>query len=352
MTKNGQPLRFWSSALAGGALLGAVLFAGFAHGQDDAIVSQGVFRGNLENIRLASWGSGNAEPAKEAVLTGNTGIKVTTHGLYQGGRLEFQNPLNLGPALANPNAYMRFQVRFTGVQQQSGNSFGGGSGGPGGEGFGGGGFPGAGGPGGFGGPPSFGGGPPGFGGGFGGSNQNTPVPFERMRFLLTMVDGSQVEMLREVDPPAPDNADGWVPISFPFAVVKAKLGGNVPQGDGARLKSISVFGDKFEQFYIGEINILTDETEISVGPLDDQIFFAQQQYVFQASAEGGASSLQYSWDFDASDGIQEDATGRVVVHSFPRSGQGDKEYTITLTVRDADGLKDPSKVTLTTNVSD
>ena len=35
------------------------------------------------------------------------------------------------------------------------------------------------------------------------------------------------------------------------------------------------------------------------------------QVIFVANATGGVSSLRYSWDFDASNGIQEESTGKV-----------------------------------------
>jgi len=131
------------------------------------------------------------------------------------------------------------------------------------------------------------------------------------------------------------------------------MGDKPATGAAAELKSIGVFGDKFGQLYIGEINTLVDNTEISIGPLNDQILFAQQPATFVGSAEGGASTLKYSWDFNADDGIQEDAVGRVVTHTFPRSGSnGEKKYIITLTVSDVDGLKKPVSTTLETTVSD
>ena len=114
------------------------------------------------------------------------------------------------------------------------------------------------------------------------------------------------------------------------------------------LKSIAIFGDKYLQFYIGEATIITDETDISVQPLEEQIAFKNNTLTFVADAEGGSSTLRYLWDFDASDGIQDDAEGRVTTKTFDRAGK----FKVTLTVVDADGIKRPATTSIDLDVSD
>lgn len=353
-----QMKRFAATAafLATGTLLaltvhGGVLRPAVAAAQEGAVrpISITVFRGDLgeSGIGLGSWGSGGAESSKEAILIGNSSIRVTTQGLYQGARLDFRNGVDLAQAFQNPRAYLRMQVRFTG-SRASQNVFTGGGG------------PNiAGGP-----PPDFvggpgGGPPPGFGGFPGGGVETTrraASPFNKMRFVLVMGDGSRYELVRPVDVPPTEDPDSYVPLSFPIAAITKKVGAGkpAPSGQGAVLKQLAVFGDRPEQFYIGEIGVITDETDITVEPLEEQIYFANQQTLFVADAQGGATSLRYSWDFDASDGIQEDAQGRVAVRVFPRSGddKGLKKYTVTLTVSDHDGLKKPVSTTQEIEVSD
>ena len=279
--------------------------------------------GNSGNIRLSSWGSGVAEPTADNVLLGDAAIKVTTHGLYQGGRIEFKEPVDFGAAFSNPNTYVRLMVRFN---ESSGSNVTGGIGGPGGFGGAPGGFPGA---------------------GFGstGSLANK-APFERMRFLMVMSDGRKIELIRPLDMKPSDDPDAYLPVTFPLAAA-IKSAGGAPSGKGAMLKSLVVCGDKYQQFQIGEIQVITDDTEISVAPLEEMDVFANNDVPFQGDAEGGASTLRFAWDWDAKDGIQEDAVGRSVNKVFTKAGK----VVVTLVVTDVDGIKKPQNVKLELDVA-
>jgi hypothetical protein len=311
-------------ALVGGASLTITSHVRAADGaaQDPSRLAIPVFRGDLgpdANVSVSGWGSGSGEPSRDVPpLVGTNAIKATTMGMYQGVRLDFKQPVDLAEAFRNPKAYVRFQVRFTGANASV-------------TGF-----------------------DP---GGLNPFQQTTRAasPFEKMRFLLVMEDGSRYELVRPVEVPPSDDPDQWVPMAFPLVNVTKQLpAGKTLTGAGARVKQIAVFGDRYETFYIGEIGVIADETELSVAPLDDQIIFALQPITFVGSADGGASTIRYSWDFDARDGIQEDAVGRIVTYSYPRSGtqNGQKKYTITLTISDVDGLKKPVSTTLEVEVTD
>jgi hypothetical protein len=299
--------------------------------QDNNRLSITVFRGELgeSGIGLGPWGSGSAEASKDAVLVGTSSIKVTTQGMYQGARLDFRNGVNLEEAFRNPRAYLRFQVRFTGVGAvQTVQAGGGGAGADG--------------------PGAIGGGP------IGGveSVKRLASPFKNMRYVLVMGDGTRYELVRPVEVPPTEDPDSYVPLAFPLSAITKKLNGKTLTGQGAVVKQLAIFGDKYEQFYIGEINVIADETDIVVSPLEDQIFFANQTTAFVGNAEAGATTLRYSWDFDAKDGIQEDASGRVVSKVFPKRGEGTSKYTVTLTVSDYDGIKKPQSVSQEIEVND
>ena len=281
-----------------------------------AAVTIPIFRGELggsANIALGSWGSGQADASKEKVLVGANSIKVTTGGFYQGARLDFETPIDLAAAFLNNRTYIRFQIRFTGDNSTQS--------------------------------------------GFDQSSLQTAKhassPFLKMRYLLVMADGTHYELIRPVEVPPTEDPDSYTPLAFPLAAILKQLpAGKKLTGDGAKLKQLAIFGDRYADFLIGEIGVITDETEITVAPLDAPPAFAKSETTFVANAEGGASTLHYSWDFDASDGIQEDEEGRVATHVFPSSGKGSKTYKITLTVSDIDGLKKPAVETLEMDVSD
>lgn len=313
-----------SSWIAAAAFLG-VAVAGWgsslavrAHQDGAPAVSFTLYRGegNSGNIRLSSWGSGSAVPTTDNVLLGDAAIKVTTHGMFQGGRIDFKEPVDLGAALANPRTYIRLMTRFN---SSSGSNVTGS-------------FPGA--PGGFGGE-----------GGFSstGSLANK-APFERMRFLAILSDGRQIELIRPLDMKPTDDPDAYMPVTFPLAALKKSAGGSLTSG---KLKSLVICGDKYQQFQIGEIQVITDDSEIDVAPLEQIDAFADNDIPFQGDAEGGASTLKFTWDWDAADGIQEDAVGRSVNKVFKKAGK----VVITLTVSDVDGLKKPQSAKLELDIA-
>ena len=97
---------------------------------------------------------------------------------------------------------------------------------------------------------------------------------------------------------------------------------------------------------------VTDSDPISVEPLEEQVVAVNDRVELVASAEGGIAGLKYSWDFDKSDGIQEDALGTRVYHSYRRASPENKPYVVTLTVSDISGAKRPVMVESTVEVID
>lgn len=301
-------MRFTAAAIVGGLALTAALAQ-----EGVATVAFSLFKGEESSVSLGSWGSGRAEQSKGdngKVLVGDYSIKVTTHGTHQGGKISFAKPVDLSAALANPHCYLRMRTSFNTTQEVIDLS------------------------------------------GFG--EKKAAAGFERMRFVFLMADGSQYELVRPLDIAPTEDPDSYVPVHVPLAALK-KAAKKSLSGNGAKLASLVVCGDKYEQFHIGEIDVLTDETEVSAADLEDQIAFSDNEMTFIADAEGGASTLKFSWDWDANDGIQEDDTGRTVKHVFPaslfRGNEQLHKVVVTLTVTDVDGLKKAVSKKLTMEVS-
>lgn len=368
-----------------------------------------IFKGDRSadaGLVLSGWGSGDVRESGEAVYIGSTSLQIVTQSFYQGGRLILQQPVSLGNFASNPAAYLVFQVRLPqgtgslytggygrgygmpgapgvpgmpgmgGLAGPRGGAVGGAATGAGRAGGRAGGMVGGmtgppmGGPG-MGAPPGLGGGvpgaprtgttgrrtgaatggmpgmPPGYGGyGYGGYRGGYTAPtlttrvMKQMRVVVVTDDGKQYEAVAPFEPPLTDQ-EGW----FPIGVALGAFKGLSPD---AKIKEIRVFGDAYGVFYVGEIRVATDSTPITGDAGEEQIVAANDLVRLEARASAGITPLKYSWDFDASDGIQEDAVGRVVTTRYRKPG----EYIVTLTVTDIYGLKKPFVATTKITVNE
>ena len=114
------------------------------------------------------------------------------------------------------------------------------------------------------------------------------------------------------------------------------------------MKSFLVFTDIPSTIYLGSAKLTTDDSPLKVDPLDPRTVAIMDPQFFVAGATGGVSSLNYAWDFDSSNGLQADSTERMAKYVYSKGG----EYTVTLTVSDADGLKEPVTVSTVIEVTD
>jgi hypothetical protein len=277
-------------------------------------------------IEAAPWGGGDAEDSTAVSYSGGDAgghaIRIATYGLYEGGQLTFAKPFPLGSADPAAGRYLQFFIRFPAPDDQTtlrpDRS------------------------------PSSGlladylwsaiqerQLPP----------QNPGEvgwlpPVGNFRFLFTLASGAEYEILRPALGIGYDNTlslqDYWFPISIPVSALKFKGG-----ADSSPVQSITISADGAASFYVGRIQIAVDHTPITGSAGTPMDVAAGEDVIFQAAADGGASMLHYSWDFDAADGITEDGSGPVVSHRFVKGGRA---YTVTLTITDIDGIK-PAVVT-------
>jgi hypothetical protein len=178
------------------------------------------------------------------------------------------------------------------------------------------------------------------------SDQPWNPPVRYFRLLLTLANGAQAEVTRPTPVPVdfddPDTA--WLGLDIPLSILKFPAGQEV-----SPLSSITLGADGTTTVYVGQVNLVDDNSKIvcSAGPSQDVA--AGDPTTFEARARGGASMLQYSWDFDATKAIIDEADGPVVSHAFP---VGNKDYTVTLTVSDLDGIKQPCTSTVKIKVEE
>lgn len=294
-------------------------------------------------LTLSSWGGGSVSDNAELSFSKGHSLKITTLDPYQGAMIALRTPVDLG-SLADPERVMIFMLRLTSdtrnlrtgsdtfipnrprlllAQFPQGTQ-----------------------------PPNYPpqGRPP-FdqnGPGFNSAPPSAALPpqtLSSVHLIFTRADGSKADVLR----PYPDlsqtdagaGAEQWVPVSVPLAALHFASGAaNSP------LQSIILAGNDYAVLYLGQIRVTRDTAPIRCFAGDSQTVPAGQPIVLRGTADGGASSLKYSWDFNSADGITEEASGPSVTTSYTQP----KDYTVTLTVSDIDGLKKPATSTVVIHV--
>lgn len=315
-----------------------------------------------QGITLKSWGSGTIAESDEAAFGGTTSIRISGRNFFQGGILNFANPVNLGTAFADQNNLISVMLFLPG--EVSGGIMGPG-GMPGRPGLG---APGVGGPPpgvnlppgvGGGGRPGAGGAPPGMGlpgmggagmggaamgaagmGGLGLGQAQAPT-IRRVRFVVTTTDGKRSEGYMDVvGRPADDR--GWRRLSIPLQAVRGFDATN------KQISSIAFSGDTTSTFFIGEVGVINDATPISgdVNVRELNLGLGDEVQLV-ATGFGGASVLKYEWDFDTRGQFETDAEGAVVRRRFRSPG----EFVITVRISDMFGLKRPFETTITVTVN-
>ena len=309
----------------------------------------------LAKLTLSPWGSGSVEDNTQASVTnGGHSLKVTTLDSYQGAKIGFQTPQGLG-SLTDPTRFIIFTLRLTAdTRFQSTRLPAERTQSPG--------------------PPRMvlaqysqqprppgmplppGMSPPGMpppGMPFPGPGSNAPqpappVPPQQLTFVhitFTLASGAQADVLR----PFPDlsqtdagaGSEQWVDVGVPLAALHFAAG-----AASSPLQSITLGGNNYAVFYVGQIKITQDQTPITCFAGDTLTAAPGEPVTLHGTAGGGASALKYSWDFDASDGITEQAVGQTVTTVYYKP----QDYKATLTVSDIDGLKKPATSTVTIHV--
>ncbi len=347
-----------------------------------------------QKISIKGWGSGTGSETDETYYEGAHSIRVSTRNYFQGAQMSYGAPIDLSERYADRNNLLKLVIKTADTSVLGGSGLPGGPGGAspsgpsgpsgaGGRGPGGPGSPGAaggrgpGGPSGAGGRGPGGAGPGGFPGGFpggaggrgpggaggqgpggfpggfpGGAGGRGPGGFPgapgagasatattlgTIRVIITTTDGKKSESYLPVSTSAGGDR-GWKTVAIPLQAI------NGFDRTNKTIKDIAFSGDTTTTFYVGDVRVVNDATAITgeiYGRRSYNVALGDKLQLV-GRGEGGASVLEYVWDFDDSDGIQEDAIGQAVVHQFRHPSPAGGKTIVTLTIRDKYGLK-PSK---------
>ncbi len=290
-----------------------------------ALAQERLFEGTRtlgdQSLSTSAWGSGIISATDEAAFNGTLALRVSSRNFFQGGQINFGKPVDLSSKYAGKENLLLLIVKL--ADGTTTTTAGGGRAGA----------PGAGGAGGA------GAGEDGAAPGRGGNSQGTPAApvTKRIRLVITTTDGMKSEAFLDL---ADTNEDsrGWRRVGLPLQAITGFSRTN------KTIQSIAVATSESMTFLLGEIQILDDTTPLYAEPINsrEMNIGSGDQVTFQARASGGATKVVYQWDFDAADGLQVDAEGRQVRFRFRKPGT----FTVTLTVRDAYGLKTPYSTTL------
>ncbi len=259
-----------------------------------------------QGMSLGGWGSGGAVKTQEQRLEGAWGIKLTSQGLYSGGKIDFGQPITLFADGGHANRYLQFTFLFIGANDKVLVN------------------------------PAA-------------STEYTWTDVEpywkpkanKIRFVFVSDTGATVEVAEPTGAIDPD--DNWMRLAVPMSKLKGK-----EDAKEFRVKRLMIFADTPVTFYLGSMKLVTDTEPIKVDPIDPRTVAIMDPQYFVASAKGGVSSLTYSWDYDNSNGIQSECADRIAKTVYTKGG----DYTVTLTVSDADGIKAPVTVTTVITVTD
>jgi hypothetical protein len=313
-----------------------------------------IYRGDslqTSGVSLASWGSGTVDEDKSKIFSGTESLKITTHGMYQGASLMFNKPVNLAPFLSGKFNYLTVTV-LPPATNANGAPEGGSPGfgsfpGYGGKGLGSGGLAGL--PGG-GSSPGFGGQGSGAYGGIGRSGQvqtQKGRKIENLRLVMATTGGKTLEVMLPLANATEENE--WKNLAVPLSAIPNLV------SDDAQIKEIRVFGDAPGTINIGSIGIVEDPTPITIDTINDKTVQRLSKYQYLASANAGVTPLVYTWDWDASDGIQDETEGRNVTHAFRKASADDNgkstDFVVTVTVSDLYKMKAPVTTTFKVHVT-
>jgi hypothetical protein len=285
-----------------------------------------------QQISVHPWGSGAIAETDELSFEGGRSIRVSTRNFFQGGRIQFGQPVDLNRQFGDPNNLLR----LTFFLPEGSMTFGGGGGGgpaTGGAAGGalGGADGGAGGAAGLGTGEGAGGARGGRGAGAGAAAPTPPVT--QFRAIVTTTDGRRSEAYLPIASAGRTERD-WMTISIPLQAIRGFDRTN------RTVKEIAISADSTTTFWVGDMRIVQDTTPIraETNVQGRTLNLAMNDaFDFSARGFGGSSILRYVWTFRDDRGRETQAEGAAIRRIFRTPGK----HVVTLRVEDYYGLKQP-----------
>ena len=160
-----------------------------------------------------------------------------------------------------------------------------------------------------------------------------------IRVIISTTDGKKSEAYIPTNTSSSAGERGWRTVSVPLQAISGFDRTNKV------INQIGLSADTTTTFYVGDLRVVSDSTPIRAD-INPKTFNRElgAEMIFSARGEGGSSILKYTWDFDDTDGSDEnvDSEGQFVKRKFRKAGS----YTITLTVSDYFGLKEKYKTSI------
>jgi hypothetical protein len=340
-----------------GWLLAASIVLGLV-GQALADQELTLYNGSLDKVGLSSWGAGKIKQDKEQKFFEKDSLRIDTKGFYQGGCLDLKAETDLQPFIDNEKGtFVVLMVKVHEPQKAGAGMPGAGM--PGMEGM----PPGAPGAPGMPGmapgapgmppgapgmapgapgmppgpPPGMPGGPDMPGGpgmaqpGEPAAQPEAPPVITDLRVILVTDQGQLDSGIVNIDT-SQAAVEGWLRVAIPMS----KFAGPGKQA-GAHLQKIAVCGNMEEYFWLGRIQVISEDQPLKADAGPRRTAKVDQDVTFTAADQDGGIPARYSWDFDDWNGITEDALGKSVTYRFKEAGF----YTVTLTVTDPGKTKVP-----------
>ncbi|MFN8140532.1 MAG: PKD domain-containing protein [Fimbriimonadales bacterium] len=226
--------------------------------------------------KIAAWGGGTIKEDHANAFRNGHSLQITTTSMFNGGLVSFGSPVKLASMVSNPENMLSATFYIVGNTDAG----------------------------------------------------NTKKNIENIRMLIRTSDGK----LSEAVLPVGLGYNRWKPLGIPLNKVSGFSKTNM------EISSISFGADAPGMIYVGEVRAVNDKSSIQGRTEKMTMTMARdQETLFVGAAEAGSTICEYVWDWDAKDGLQEDAIGQAVYHRFRVGG----DYVVTLTVRDKYGVKKP-----------